>query len=275
MFERFTAGGLQETESLLGERDKRVLASVRRCRYLTTRQVQRLLFTDAVSGSAGLRAANRSLNKLRDLGLAAALMRRIGGVRAGSGSLIWHLTPPGEQLLRLRDSSAHPQARKRFFEPSPHFLAHTLSVAECFVQFTEICAGKGLELVSTELEPECWRSYSHKGSMMALRPDMYAETICGEYEDRWFIEIDLHTESPSKVVEKCRRYHDYYRSGLEQKLHGMFPLVVWIVPDAARQESIASHIREAFQKQPKIFIVITPDELETLVRQGVEGVALC
>jgi hypothetical protein len=111
--------------------------------------------------------------------------------------------------------------------------------------------------------------------MTALRPDMYAATICGEYEDRWFIELDLHTESPSKVIEKCRRYHDYYRSGLEQKLHNVFPLVVWIVPDAARKESVTKHIREAFQKQPKIFIVITPEELETLIRQGVERGELC
>jgi len=51
--------------------------------------------------------------------------------------------------------------------------------------------------------------------------------------------------------------------------------VVWIVPDTARKESLVTHIRAEFEKLPRIFIVITPDELEKLIRQGVEGGKLC
>lgn len=38
--------------------------------------------------------------------------------------------------------------------------------------------------------------------------------MAGQYEDRWFIEVDLAAESPSKIVAKCKKYHKYYRAGL-------------------------------------------------------------
>lgn len=273
MTERISRKHLEALVPTLIERDNNILTALRRCRYLTTKQIQRLYFTDASNPTAGLRAANRSLKRLKELELVGSLARRIGGVRAGSGSLIWYLTDAGERLLRLGDGTVRP--RRRPHEPSLVFLKHTLAVAECFIQLTEICNGKGLELIKAEMEPDCWRSFNYKGSISALRPDLFALINCDEYEDRYFIEIDLNSEAPITVVEKCRRYYDYYRSGLEQKAHEVFPLTVWIVPDTARKESLIRHIREAFQKQPKIFIVITPEDLEPLIRQGVEGGALC
>ncbi len=271
--ERFSQKRLEQILSTLSDRDKKILSALRHCRYLLTSQVQRLYFTDLVSTLAGLRTSRRILSKLMKLGLTGTLSRRIGGVRAGSGSLIWFLTPVGERLLRLGDEGPH--ARKRYLEPSLHFLAHTLAVAECYVQLTEICNSRNPKLIHAEMETDCWRSYSRKGIQVSLRPDLYAITNNDDYEDRWFLEVDLKTESPITVVEKCRRYHEYYQSGLEQKLHGVFPLTVWIVPDVARRDSIMSHIRAEFAGLPKIFAVITPEELAPLVHQGVGGGVLC
>jgi len=102
-----------------------------------------------------------------------------------------------------------------------------------------------------------------------------AATVSGEYEDRWFFEVDLDTESPANVIEKCQRYHQYYRSGLEQKASGVFPLTVWVVPDKKRRERLSAHIRDAFAKQPRLFAVITVEELERLIRDGGDSGALC
>ena len=86
------------------------------------------------------------------------------------------------------------------------------------MQIREICARHdGLTLEALELEPACWRPYTHIGKVVSLKPDLYAQTLCGEYEDRWFIEVDLATESISAIIDQCRRYHEYYRSGLEQE----------------------------------------------------------
>jgi hypothetical protein len=73
---------------------------------------------------------------------------------------------------------------------------------------------------------------------------------------------------PVKIIEKCGRYHQYYREGLEQKQHSVFPLVVWLVPDGARKATLEKHIQAGFSKQPNIFTVITPEKLESLIRQG-------
>ena len=271
---RLSRQQLEEAEGRLGERDRQILTAVQRYRYLLTSQIQRLYFTDAVTSAAALRATARTLKKLRELGLIDHLARRIGGVRAGSGSLVWYITHAGERLLRLHDQA--PTPIKRFFEPSPYFLAHTLAVADVAVQLTELCReSHGAKLTTVQPEPECWRTYSEYGAMLALKPDLFAITVSGQYEDRWFIEVDLATESPAKVVGKCEKYHKYYRTGLEQQEAEVFPLTVWIVPTVERKEKLIAHIRTAFDKQPKLFSVITTDELAHLIRHGGDGRTLC
>ena len=271
---RLTHQQLVATAAALSARDRDILTAVQRYRYLLTGQIQRLYFYTAATPTAAHRAAARALKRLRGLGLVDHLARRIGGVRAGSGGLVWHLTHAGERLLRLHEQTTSPA--RRFFEPSPYFLAHSLAVAEVAVHLTEICREQhGMKLTALQPEPECWRTYSEYGSMLSLKPDLFAITMSGQYEDRWFIEVDLATESPSKVVDKCERYHKYYRSGLEQQEAGVFPLTVWIVPTVERKEKLIKHIREAFDKQPRLFTVITKDELWALVCQGGEGGTLC
>ncbi len=267
MPERVSLKKLEELEPSLSDRNKKVLRSIQAYRYLTTSQIQRLHVIDAATPSAALRATSRNLKKLKELHLIDSLDRRIGGVYSGSGSSVWYLDAAGEHLLRLTDNKkARPH--KASFEPSPYFLVHTLSVSECVVRLTEVCRKKGMHLTEAQNEPYCWRPYNSAGKIIALKPDLFAITLCHMYEDRWFFEIDLATESPIKVIEKCHRYHQYYRSGLEQEQYGVFPLVVWIVPDAARKSSIEIRIKAEFLRLPNIFVVITPDELETLVRQG-------
>lgn len=270
---RISKRQLLEIDSHLGERDRQLLAAVQQHHYLMTRQIQRFLFTDAANPSAGLRAASRNLKKLNELGLISSLSRRIGGVRAGSGSFIWHLTHAGERLLRLHDNRAFPV--RRHCEPSPYFLAHTLAVAEIAIKFTEICREHEPQITALQLEPECWRAYSSAGVSLSLKPDLYAATTTEEYEDHYFIEVDLDTESPAKIIEKCQKYHAYYRSGLEQEESEMFPLTVWIVPSDSRKEKLIRHMKEAFDKQAKLFAVITCDELEHLILEGGDRGMLC
>ncbi len=139
----------------------------------------------------------------------------------------------------------------------------------------EICRKNGPQITALQLEPECWRAYSSAGVSCSLKPDLYAVTVTEEYEDRYFIEVDLDTESPAKIIEKCQKYHAYYRSGLEQEASEMFPLTVWIVPSAARKEKLIRHLKEAFDKQARLFAVIACDELEHLILEGGDRETLC
>jgi len=268
MLDRISRKELEEIEHILSDKNKNILRSVWELRYLTTNQIRRLYFTESTTDSAGLRAASRALRKLKEMKLVTVLDRRIGGVRSGSGSYIWHMDAAGDHLLRLMESKARP--RRRFFEPSAYFLAHTIAVSECYIRLIEICSDRKIKLTEIHGEPDSWRSMNSGGKITSLKPDLFAITLCESYEYRWFFEVDLDTESPAKIIGKCRRYHQYYQSGLEQKQYGVFPMVVWIVPDAVRKARIGQCIHAEFSKLPNIFVVITPEELDALIHQGAD-----
>jgi hypothetical protein len=83
----------------------------------------------------------------------------------------------------------------------------------------------------------------------------------GEYELRWFIEIDRASESLPVVVRKCRLYGEYYQSGKEQAAHcGVFPRVCWIVPDERRAEQMRSAIARDKQLPRQLFVVTTDEQ---------------
>ena len=127
---------LEKYSEELTQRDREILASLKKCKFLLTGQIQRLHITNASTQKAARRAAARELRKLKDYGLVNTLERRIGGTRAGSGSLIWHLTEAGERFLAMENSEQY--TRRRYLEPSRMFLRHSLAVSECYVQLVEI-----------------------------------------------------------------------------------------------------------------------------------------
>jgi len=259
--------------SILSERDKAILRSLLNLRYLLTSQVRRLHFAESATPAAGLRATNRTMSKLQGYGIITSLERRIGGVRAGSNSYVWTLTESGANMLHLNDESY--TQRKRVYEASLYFVRHTLEVAEVYIQLTEVCKRNQLGITKTELEPSCWRGHTGvDGKPATLKPDMFAVIDSGKYEDSFFIEVDLATESPVVVLDKCKRYAFYCKTGIEQKQYGVFPLVVWLVYNANRKAKLQQYItecREIPEASKGIFIVIMPDEFEALIRHGVSA----
>jgi len=258
--ERVSRRQLERLAASLGERDRAILQALQDSRFMTSKQISRQHFEpDHANPTAAQRAANRAMHKLQGHGLATTIYRRVGGAKGGSSGFVWALTPTGHRLLGLGSDD---QPRKRNFEPSPRFVEHTLAVSELHVQ---IHGMDGVALTDIQFEPHCWRSYNGN----TLKPDLYAVTSDGEYEDLWFFEIDLATEAPSRVVSKCEQYQAYYCSGTEQARHGIFPKVVWIVPSAKRKVALQSHIRQSVNITHKhLFAFVLPDELEALIRKG-------
>lgn len=136
-----------------------------------------------------------------------------------------------------------------------------------------------MKLTEIQMEPECWRPYQCGYKNRILKPDLAIVTEKQDwmsheetwYELRWFVEVDLNTEDIQTIIEKCRRYYEYYRSDTEQRLHGdVFPLVAWIVKTEARKRSLIRHIRETFPQYPRIFAVILPDEFTAMLRDELE-----
>ena len=254
-------------EAHLDIRDRAVLADLERFRVLDTRQIQRLHFADHATGLAAARACNRTLLRLRAYQLIAPLDRRIGGVRRGSASYIWQLAATGERFLRHTRGQAH---RRRFTEPSPYFVNHTLAVADIAIAIIETehqVASFTVEAIGTE--PSNWRSYLGKGGEPRwLKPDLHVitSTTAGEgadsagYEEHAFLEIDLGTEHLPRIQAKCQMYAAYATTGAYQAEHGLFPLVVWLSADPARRRALRAAIAGTRGLPQELFTVASPDQ---------------
>lgn len=254
---------LSRLRSSLSDRDREVLELVASHRYLTTRQVEAFCFHDHASPVSGARSARRVLRRLAGHGLLQPLERRVGGIRAGSASYVWQLGTVGHRLLR-DDGNL-----KRTHEPSPRFLAHSLAVADAHLELLATERRGAIKSVLVELEPDCWRSFTGAGGeRRLLQPDMFLITKWPRYIDHWFIEIDLGTESLKTVLHKCAQYEDYRASGNEQSAAGVFPLVIWQLPDKQRLYKIATAVSQSPRLFSGLFRFVLPDGLAPLVIGG-------
>lgn len=262
---------LAQLRTDLSDRDIEILTSLAENRFLTSNQVRRLHFADRPTEQAAMRSTNRALAKLDKFDLVDSMERRIGGSCAGSGASVWSLAPAGGRLLMAEGLLQERAKWLRERDPSRNLLAHSLAIAEVCLALSE--AERRCELTVLELrrEPESWRAYSRSGGGVArLKPDLSAVTASGEFEDHWFLEVDLATEQPHRVISACLNYEAYRRSGAEQKRLGLFPGVVWIVPSLRRKTVLTERLTSDSRLTTGLFAVILLEELIPLMKAGIE-----
>jgi hypothetical protein len=243
-----TTTALGELDSQLTDHDRRLLRSVSDLRFVRGDHVARLYFGD---DQADARAARRALLRLAKLDVLARLPRVIGGVRRGSQGFVYRLGPAG-QGLAIR-YGWQPPRRYQAHVPGTLFLRHALQVAELHTVLTELDRHGRIELLELVAEPACWRIYGDGQSRVSLKPDSYVRLGVGEYEDSYFIEVDMGTEGSRAIDNKLEAYLAYYRSGLEQREHGVFPSVLWLAPDAERAGVIENGITRLAQDERTLF----------------------
>jgi Replication-relaxation len=235
---------LERFRRMLSERETAILTSSDRFRYLTARQIESLHFFDHTSEVTAARTCRRVLERLVRAGVLQRLDRRIGGIRAGSAAFVYSLSPLGYRLLHDEDG-----LRRKHREPSPHFLDHTLAVAQLAVDLQVVARDGVVDIMESETEPLCWRSFT-KGlaGEETLKPDLFIALGVGSYEHRWFVEVDLATASTAAVIRKCRVYHDYWATGVEQDRAGIFPKALWV----AATERRATQLEQAISSAPRL-----------------------
>lgn len=216
----------------LGERDLAVLQSLERCRLLRGDQLQRLHIPDG-SPLTRSRRTRSLMQRLHELDLVVRLPRIVGGVRAGSSGNIYGLSGLGLAVLDVAGTSGR---RRRVWDAKPYFQDHVLAVAELYVRLVEIQGAGDAELLTFDGEPACWRRFTDSsGETTILKPDAYVRLGVGEFERSAFVEVDMASESLPTIQRKCRAFIAYWRTGLEQQREGVFPLVLWLVPDDQRR----------------------------------------
>lgn len=227
---------MRELHGQLTERDYAVLKRVSGLRFVTGSQLTRMHFTGSSAPAASARASRRALLRLVRLGCLERLPRRVGGVRAGSAGSVYRLASAGQRLAIERgwQTDGH---RRQSHIPGTLYLGHALQVAELHTLLTEADRAGRVELLELEGEPACWRSY---GQRATLKPDSYVRLGIGAYEDSYFIEVDMGTEGSRTLERKLRDYLAYEASGVEQAERGVFPKVLWLVPDTKRAQTITA-----------------------------------
>lgn len=261
-----SAQGVARLRQRLSQRDLAILHQVAELRLMSARQIQLVHFSAAGHGNqaAASRAAQRVLKRLADERLLVRLGRRIGGVRAGSAGYVLALGPIGQRVLFGSDR------RQRAYEPGLRFFDHTLAVSQLVVDLQLLARDGQLDLLDCQAEPRSWRE--HAGGLngrRVVRPDLFISLGSGEYELRWFVELDRATESLPVIQRKCRLYADYYQSGVEQAQAGVFPRVCWVVPTEARAAALDRLIEGDPRLPSGLFVVaITEDATRVLQERG-------
>lgn len=234
-------------------------------RFATSNQLTR--HTQHLYGNrrSAIRQTLRHLQDLKEHRYTARLERRIGGWQGGSQTSVWTITTKGHRYL----TGSHSRIRPQHY--STTFLQHYLAVAETRVVLheTTLQLRQGLEV---QPEPLCWRQYlDHHGQTTTLKPDLMATITSEAFVDRYFFEIDRATENPARVIRKCWQYLHYQRIGIEQQQYGVYPAVVWLVPNEARQRQLRKAVTNEPGMPRELFLVITVPELPALIRDGPQG----
>lgn len=216
---------LARLQAGLSTRDWHILTDVNRFRLMTGKQLAHLHFQDSDTGH---RTSRRTLSRLNDRQLLARLQRRIGGLRAGSDGYVYALGPLGDRLLR------EGSPRRRVREVSDGFAKHTIGVTQLHVDLLVASREGGFTVLAVETEPQCWRRIEGLGGYDWLKPDLAVVTATLEHEVHSFVELDLGTEHRGALLRKLTAYEAAYRAGAEAHRRGLFPQVVWLVPDPAR-----------------------------------------
>jgi hypothetical protein len=248
---RLSARRLALIEARLSPRDREVMAIVARFRVMSGGQLQRLFWPEGAPQTRA-RLARHGLSRLCDLGVLAPLARRVGGVRAGSSGRCFALGIAGQ---RLSARESYRQARSPH-TPGERHLAHTLAVAELYVQLVEAERWGLAHIHAFDAEPACWRAYAGPwGARLTLKPDAFLKIGAGEWAYSWLVEQDMATESSTTIGRKARRHLDYLQSGAEIRVRGVAPRVIWIVPDERRASVIRGVLEPLGGEARKLFAV--------------------
>ena len=102
------------------------------------------------------------------------------------------------------------------------------------------------------------------GERLVLKPDAFVRLGVGDLEENNFLEVDRSTESPTVLKRKALTYVAYWQSGEEQVRRGVFPRVLWLVPDERRKQQLLNVLSR-----------LDPDSLAAVpgrgLRHGVDG----
>jgi hypothetical protein len=260
--------------------EREIVETVARLTLVSGRQLSDLFFyfyfsdssaaaAAAVASSTRARRARRVLARLVEQRVLDRLERRQGGAGGGSSAWVYALGPAGRRMVAYWAGEGLPRSRSAH-EPGATWTAHTLAVSDLYVRLRQVERAGRVELLDFDAEPACWRRFARLGGAAGvLKPDAFVRLGVGEFEDSFFIEVDLGSERRGQLTRQHHAYREHFRAGVEQAKHGVFPGVLWIVPDERRLALLTDIHRGLPEQVRRLFTVVTSERaLDVLCGQA-------
>lgn len=226
----------------LSARDVRVILDVARFRQLSASQIGELHFWDRRSTTP----LDRTLKRLTTSRHLTRLERPRGGVGGGSAQFVYQLGRSGWKLANRQGEYWAPRAAN----------LHALALADCFVRLNQAARAGAFEILDFVAEPA-----AHvKVDDVQLTPDAMMRLTFGPGPDdemAYWLEVDRGTEHADTIEDKCVRYWKTYQ---RWNPDAVFPLVLFVVPDAERARVIEKVIAGGPDDAQPLFKVCIFDE---------------
>jgi len=196
------------------ERDKRIFSALHKYRFLYTRHIHDIVFTDRY-----ISIVRRRLRKLQDEGYIGA--KQVFNKNGSLHSHVYYLKPPGYTVLGM-------EYKRRSFPQKT--MQHAMEIISVQIQFEKAYKNKPFEyfIRNYQTERETVRLENGKAvkaiydkfysgklqSFVAVTPDIkfVLERKVGEENKRTviFIEVDRGTENMAQIRKKIKSYYEYH-----------------------------------------------------------------
>jgi hypothetical protein len=142
------------------------------------------------------------------------------------------------------------------------FMEHTLAIAQLWASLTAALRGTGFHIGrwAGEAELRRWemRGYDREsGRMISIRPDGYMELIWPDNSfDSFFIEVDMGTETNTRVGRKLGAYQDLRREIARSDLDMRDFYLLIVTSGARRMENVRRIARKALSQNVCFFATL-------------------
>lgn len=221
----------------IDERDYKVIYLVSEFKQLTSMHIRELLFHDLASPTPCKRTLRRLVERKY---LAPMEWRLIGGMRGGSGQLVYQLGPAGWRMLRTEP-----------YRPARAISYHTLEVGHTYLELVRLERAGRFKISGYAVESEAWITVNG----FDVRPDLYVETQMPDgHMVKSNLEIDLGSEGEKQLRGKLAAYV-YAFNHVDAAQFPIWPRTVWIVPDELRARQLRRLINQLPEDEQQLFKV--------------------
>jgi hypothetical protein len=212
----------------LTTRDLEIVRLVEQFSQLSSVHISELVFADRSHS-----VPDRVLSRLVRLGYLSRVGRRNSGDQGGAGAYVYQLGRYGRVLLDIES------------RPSANVSNHALLVADAYISLRQAERVGVLTL----------KEWAVEVSVPPVRADLFVSLDFPEQQrsGSYFLEADLATERPQRIVEKL---DGYWRAA--EASEDYFPYVVFVVVHPGRKlelARVAKHLPEERQEMVRVFML--------------------